>query len=262
LRALEIPEKFGALEIIDGQHRLFSFAKVSNPALLDSFNLAVIGVKGLSAERRRDTFVAINDNARRMDANLVALLRLNPDEGACQADPALMAIKIALALDANGPLKGRVRSLDYQRQVVTLKGLSGYDLRTLVGPRGELRQHVENKSEILTKLVNDYFSQVRRVFTQEWNKQDEYVVCTNRGIAAFLKLYKSMIRDVSNVPTIDEIHNFLSLLKANWVGKTWKTKELRNSYAGGQGAIDFHRDMLRSIRKKVRGFDVHRSRKA
>ncbi len=59
---LNIPMEYGSLELIDGQHRLFGFTK-TEPATRGSFNLVVLGLRGLEDKQERDTFVAINDNA-------------------------------------------------------------------------------------------------------------------------------------------------------------------------------------------------------
>src|SRR2546425_11027099 len=85
LVTLDIPSTYASLEIIDGQHRLYGFVD-TEPATRKNFNLVVLGLRKMSFRHQRDCFVAINDNSRRMDPNLVAYLKYTEDEAACQKD--------------------------------------------------------------------------------------------------------------------------------------------------------------------------------
>ncbi len=73
LVALDLPNEFASMEVIDGQHRLFAFAK-TNDVTRGKFKLAVIGIRNMPEKRRSETFVSINDKAKRVDANLRAML--------------------------------------------------------------------------------------------------------------------------------------------------------------------------------------------
>src|SRR4029079_15406014 len=133
LVSLSIPGEYASMEVIDGQHRLYGFAN-TEPATQRSFNLVVAGISGLDTKRKTETFISINDNARRMDPNLVFYLKYDPNEAVCQDSPELMAIKVAVELNKTSPLKKKIRVLDVGDQFITLKGIAGYDLRGLVGP--------------------------------------------------------------------------------------------------------------------------------
>ena len=85
LAVLSIPMEYSSLELIDGQHRLFGFAK-TDAATKKSFSLVVLGLKGLTDKLKHDTFVAINENSRRMDPNLVSFLRYAKDDALCQKE--------------------------------------------------------------------------------------------------------------------------------------------------------------------------------
>jgi DNA sulfur modification protein DndB len=111
LVVLNIPMEYASLELVDGQHRLYGFVN-TDPATRKEFNLVVLGMKGLSQKQRRDTFVAINDNSRRMDANLVAYLKYTTDDSECQKSSELMAIRIAVDLNKTAPFRGAIRLLD------------------------------------------------------------------------------------------------------------------------------------------------------
>jgi len=245
---LNIPMEYASLELIDGQHRLYGFVE-TDPATRRGFNLVVLGVKGLDLARRRDTFIAINDNSRRMDPNLVSYLKYTEDDAACQNDSALMAIRIAVDLNGATPFRKAIRLLDVGTQKLTLKGFSGYDLRGLLGPKGLLRKHhPTNQPAEYVRVLRIYFSTIRSVFKKEWDDPDRYIIATNRGISAFLKLLKSMLKTTTGPVSHDVVDKYLRALKTDW--KTWEFSKLKSTYVGSQGWKQFHRDLVGVIRRK------------
>ena len=252
LVALNIPMEYASMELIDGQHRLYGFVG-SDAATRNSFNLVVLGIKGLQVRQRRDAFVAINDNSRRMDPNLVAYLKYTCEDVACQRDNELMAIRIVVDLNDNTPFKKAIRLLDVGGQKLTLKGFSGYDLRGLVSPRGLLRKYYpDNSPTEYVGALRLYFGTIRSLFKNEWKNPDRYIIATNRGISAFLKLLKSMLKTEKKPLTHKMVRDYMAVLKAH--KQNWEFEELKKTYVGSQGWKDFHRDLVRAIRKEFRAF--------
>jgi len=253
LVVLRIPMEYASLELIDGQHRLYGFVEAETQAR-ENFNLVVLGIAGLPFEKRRDTFVTINSKARRVDANLVAYLKYTDDEERCREDPELMAIKIVVELSKTTPFKGRIRLIDVGDQPITLRGFSGYDLRGLLGPKGLLRKYYpENRSEEYVKALRLYFGIVRDVFEEQWRDPRKYIVCTNRGVSAFLKLLRSILKTCEGRLEKEEVRKYLQALKQNWEGG-WEIRNLRSSYVGSKGWKDFHRDLVKAIRQTYPDF--------
>jgi DGQHR domain-containing protein len=249
---LNIPLEFASLELIDGQHRLFGFVG-AEPATLKSFDLLVTGVRGLGAKERQEAFVAINDNSRRMDPNLVAYLRYTSDLTECQKDSSLMAIRIVVDLSDQTPFKGSIRLLDIGDQPITLKNFAGYDLKGLLSARGLLRKYYPNNDpDEFRRVLRTYFSTIRSLFPKEWNDPDTYIVSTNRGISAFLKLLRSMLKTEKTPLDHDDFKNYLSALKDGI--RTWKFADLKKTYVGSQGWSEFHRDLVKAIRRKYPNF--------
>ncbi len=244
---LNIPMKYASMEIIDGQHRLYGFVKVPQP-IRDSFNLVVIGLKNLSDKQKRTTFVAINDNSRRMDANLVAYLKYTTDDVLCQADSELMAIRVVVELNAQSPFKKTIRLLDTGEERLTLRGLSGYDMKGLLGARGLLRKHnLINDPEEYIRMLRTYFSIFKTTFKKEWNSPDNYLIATNRGITGLLKLLKSILKYEGSFPSDARILEYAKALKVHW---DWENKKLQKTYVGSQGWKEFHRDLVDAIKKE------------
>ncbi len=250
--ALNIPMQYASLELIDGQHRLFGFAGCE-PATKKSFRLLVAGIKGLKESQRRETFVAINDNSRRMDANLVAYLKYTDDLAACQADHELMAIRVVVELNRVTPFKNQVRLLDVGDQVITLRNFYKYDLKGLLAPRGLLRKYYPgNMPQDYVAVLRMYFSTAKSLFNRQWRNPRKYILPTNRGIAALLKLLRSILRTHKGQPTHKDFKYYLEPLKKGW--KTWEIEGLKKTYVGSQGWKEFHRDLIKVIRAKIPDF--------
>lgn len=246
---LNIPMEYASLELIDGQHRLYGFVKTDS-ATRREFNLVVLGMRGLSQEQRRDAFVAINDNSRRMDPNLVAYLKYTSDNSECQKSSELMAIRIAVDLNKESPFRNAIRLLDMpSKQRLTLKGFAGYDLRGLVGANGWLRKrYTSNLPNEYVSVLRTYFSTVKSLFPKQWLNPERYIICTNRGISALLKVFRSILKTHDGPITHEIVKKYLSTLKSKRT--LWETKKLQKNYVGSQGWKTFHRDLVALIRKK------------
>lgn len=250
LVVLGIPMEYASLELLDGQHRLFGFAR-TDAATKKSFNLVVLGIRGLIQKTKQETFVAINDNSRRMDPNLVAYLKYTKDDSQCQKDNELMAIRVVVDMNDQEPFYRKIRLLDVGRQKVTLKGFSGYDLRGLLGPRGGLRkQYPSNKPSEYVGALRLYFSTIRSIFKKEWDDPQTYIIAANRGISAFLKLLKSLLLTTNKQITPEQIKRYYKPLTA----LKWDYESLSKSYVGSQGWKEFYADLAEQIRKKFPTF--------
>ena len=225
LGILQIPNKYASLELIDGQHRLFGFV-ATDPATKLTFKLSVLGLHGLSTVKRKNTFVSINDNSRRMDANLVAYLKYIDDEDVCRQDQELMAIKLVVELNKLSPFKGKVRLMDTGNQRLTLRGISGYDLKSLLGPRGLSRKHYANESSQYLLALRSYFVLVSSTFGVPWKNPDKYVIATNRGVSAFLKLLKAILRTCDGPIDDATVKKYLAPIKMDWPDPKWETRKL------------------------------------
>lgn len=251
---LSLPLRYASLALIDGQHRLFGFVS-ADAATKQYFNLPVTGVTGISPAKQTDTFVAINDNSRRMDPNLVAFLKLTEDEAACQQDNELMAIRVVALLSETTPFKGKIRMLDIGHQQITLKGFAAYDLKGLLGERGALRRaYPSNTSEEYTTALRTYFGVLKSMFPKQWDDPQKYIIFTNRGIAAFLKLLRSLLKTTKGPIDEQSVHKYLAPLRKKWSDSKWETRNLKSSYVGSKGWKDFYRDIVAPIKEKFPEF--------
>ncbi len=157
-------------------------------------------------------------------------------------------------LNKTSPFKDHIRLFDFGKQRLTLKGLSGYDLRGLVGPKGALRRlYPQNKSKTYILVLRKYFSVIKEQFGAEWNDPANYIIATNRGITAFLKLLRSILNFENRTLTKQISRKYVRALAQHWKG-TWETVKLKKSYVGSQGWKQFHNDMVLAIRKTYKTF--------
>jgi len=94
---------------------------------------------------------------------------------------------------------------------------------------------------------------IREQFSKEWSDPDNYIIATNRGITAFLKLLRSVL-NFENQPLTKHIsRKYIRALVKHWKG-SWATAYLKKSYVGSQGWKQFHNDMVLAIQKKYGTF--------
>jgi DGQHR domain-containing protein len=253
LVALGIPMEYASMELLDGQHRLFGFVDAA-PATRETFGLAVVGVKGLNPKQKQATFVSINDTSRRMDPNLVSFLQYEKDDSLCQRDNKLMAIRVAVDLSDRQPFLKKIRLLDMAgTQKMTLKGVSGYDLKGIVGPKGALRKvFPTNTPKDYVSYLSTYYSLVRSTFKTEWDDSQTYILATNRGFTALLKLLKSILRTEPDTNDPQITKKYIKALS----GFNWDYNKLKQKYVGSQGWKGFHADLVKQVRKTFPDFEA------
>jgi hypothetical protein len=164
-----------------------------------------------------------------------------------------MAIKIVFELNQTTPFKKKIRLLDRGNEKITLKNFAGADLKSLIGEKGLLRKYYSHHSSKYISVLRMYFSILKSIFSDEWNEPNKYIVFTNRGISAFLKLLRSMLKTEEKALTRRSMKKYLKALDKEWIGG-WETSKLQSSYVGTQGRNDFHRDMIKAIQKKYPKF--------
>jgi hypothetical protein len=97
-----------------------------------------------------------------------------------------------------------------------------------------------------------YFGTVQSLFKNEWKNPDKYIIGTNRGISAFLKLLKSILKTEKKPLSHKIVRDYIAALKGP--KRTWEFEELNKTYVGSQGWKEFHRDLVAVIRKKFPTF--------
>lgn len=215
---LRIPIQYGSLQMIDGQHRLFAYAKSGLTAdQLQAARLIAVGIKFGDADRRTlqewsaRTFVEINKEQTKVPTELINLISYSAmgDVG-----PKSLAARIVVELNivGNGPLANVFRTRPFQ----TKNRVKGRPVR-IVSVTNELARlfdpdnanaantlgiyetfshdawiQLENRraDTIVAegkRVVSTYFGAVSDVFYEDWNSKDSLIFTANY-LSAFSRL--------------------------------------------------------------------------
>jgi DGQHR domain-containing protein len=216
---LIIPYNYGVMEIIDGQHRLFGFAKSNlTEAQKKDTKLILIGIQFLVKTDREHqklaakTFVEINREQTKVPTELTYWLGYNT---LGEISPKYIAsrVLIKLSIEEKSNLKGIFHTRPFQRvnklgstpiKIVSVANeLSKlFDIeKSKLSQNINLRSLFENKAWLnLEKrkdaekiigeaytLLNDYFGIISSVFPKDWNSKDSLLFSV-KYMTGFIKL--------------------------------------------------------------------------
>lgn len=262
---LTFPKEISSICIIDGQHRVYGFIN-STDKIRKSFEIPIIGIKGFNEKEMTDVFIEVNENSSKIDPNLLCdLLESTSNKKTIIKDPGLIAIYSVKKLDRynqkNNPFKGKIKiyqTESLKKKPITLKGFSGYDLRRMVKEGGVLRKlNKKNSLEKYLDILINFFKEVKLVFKKEWEKPEDYIICTNRGITVFLKLLERIINFYDGKISKKKYNEIISILKepsSLRKFKNWKNERLKGAYIGYGGWSKFEKDVLNQIKNKDNKF--------
>jgi DGQHR domain-containing protein len=235
---IRMPKYYCKLRVIDGQHRLLGFSKVKESILNDSY-LPVIAFEDLTNLEELKLFVDINSKQKKVDSNLVYLLKCNYSWNSDQKEYyEKIAVKIILQLNDHGPLANKIYT-----GMVKEKNKGRLSLSTLVTilinngfikKKNSLWQNEYNDEmnpEIKMKeIINTINSEL-----YDFKINDELFFFQNMGLRMIFRLIRIMENNrnvykisVKNIDIIKDIKNTLTKEDLN---------NLQKSYGEG-GAIN------------------------
>ncbi len=215
---LDIPLRYGSIEVIDGQHRLFAFAKTRlHDDTLAEAQLIVVGLHfkdssvGKLTKWSAKTFVEINKSQTKVPKDLIlliensvmgentpealgarALIELNmqtatPLYNVFRARPFQTKnrvggspVKIVTVVNELAPLLDKTNKDDRQRKPV-------YNTFTPGAWRALERGRETLILSECKKLLNQFFREVSTVFSNDWSSRRS-MIFTSNYIAAFCRL--------------------------------------------------------------------------
>lgn len=255
----DLPQYKEIFEIIDGQHRIRGIElakKISN----FSCELVVVLMIDLTEEEKAYVFSTINSNQAKVDKSLIYDLF----ELSTTRSPFKTAHYIARSMNSNeqSPFYNRLKMLGKKESDMStlsqgtfvygvlsliskdpkndttilkengkLENLSNYPLRNLF---------IHEEDKVILKILNDYFSAVRDVFSDEWNSNDSIINKTT-GYLGLIRLFKVLFK--LGLEKFDDIsYNFyresFDLIKKGLDSQNVKlTSETFPSGASGQNKL-------------------------
>ncbi len=238
---LRIPLEYGSIEVIDGQHRLFAFAKSGLPLYeLEKAKLVVIGVKfrDSSSMKRQQwcarTFIEINRSQTKVPTELIQLIA-NSVMG--EKTPSALAARVLVELNIE---QGALKNVFYTRPFQKMNRVGGRPVR-IVTVTKELAPLLDEKNADQSstlgiyetfskdawralsrgrdrKIISEckatlkrYFRDVAEVFQEDWASK-ESLIFTSKYLAAFCKLF---IEFRKRWMDWDQIRSRLNIMKSN-----------------------------------------------
>ena len=206
---LYLPSTYRSAWIIDGQHRLYGYAPLSEEEL--GQNIMVVAFENMDKTHEANLFVTINHEQKSVPKTLLDDLEGDLKWGSSKPSERLGSICSRLVTllnsDLGEPLYGRVtqqgiRSTD--KTCLTMPELKdGLRRSGLVGTVSLKGQEYSpgplcDVNDELTlqrarAILNKYFERISTANTALWDRGKEGFVCTNRSLRAYIQLLASLI---------------------------------------------------------------------
>ncbi len=234
---LNIPAKYASVDIIDGQHRLFSYTVSGNEKLRNEGKLIVTAIKFLTEkpgeinQYAAQTFVTINREQTKIKRELMLMISYDV---LGEKTPEAIASKILKMCDSkpNGVLERvfAVRALIKKNKfgkppipiisvIEQLARITKPDninsIKTVLDYQSDNKNEAGDTCEDLIKhsvtLLERYFSLIRKVFEGDWGNYDSFLMSA-KYFGAFIRLLEKFVETHN---TIDEIETELAEIKKN-----------------------------------------------
>lgn len=233
---LHIPSKYASIDIIDGQHRLFSYAS-SSEQIQDEALLIATAIKFNTSNTQQisryaaQTFITINSEQTKVKRDLIYLISYDVLD---DKTPESIASKILKMCDSkpNGILTGIFALRAFMKKnkldqtpipiISIVRELARIfkteNLRKIRFALGEQTTDFnESEFPIQTgrQLLEHYFSQIKHEFPDDWENADSLLMCA-KYIGAFIRLLATFVEERL---TIQEMREELREIKQNILEK-------------------------------------------
>ncbi|MDO9557219.1 MAG: DGQHR domain-containing protein [Coriobacteriia bacterium] len=219
---LYLPSRYRSAWIIDGQHRLYGYAPLSD-AELDQ-NIMVVAFEEMDATEEANLFVTINHEQKSVPKNLLDDLEGELKWGSKRPSERVGAISARLITLLNGdigePLYSRVTQQGIPATELTCltvpelkRGLKRSGLVGSVVMRGKEYQPgpLSDTTDLLTldrarSALNAYLGQIADANPTLWELGRRGLLCTNTAMQAYLQLLASVIEHMQAEKKLNPRH--------------------------------------------------------
>ena len=250
---LILPTSYGSFVVVDGQHRLYSFCNLKNEELIREYELPVTIFDGskLSEFEQSKVFITINNNAKKIPPPLVLEIK---NQGTNLPREIVLLNMFKKTPYFNGIIReytSRKGTID----AVTFCTTNAFeDLIKDTGPILSGRSKLPEKAKIKLcySYLHTYFKVVYNNFRKEWKNPSKYVLATNKGYRALLRLFIKILKYTKNKNDEAKYREVIKALKKSKV-------EMQNKNIGGGGgegaAISLANEFAKGINKRIPNFD-------
>ena len=214
---ITLPSKYRSAWVIDGQHRLYGFSRLTDEFLDQS--LFVLAFEKMAVQKEADLFITINHQQKSVPqsllVSLLADIRMGDSDPATAQSALASAIVRSLNTDKSSPLGRRyaipgVPAEQSQNLTIseTVKGLRRSGLIGKIAGKsmvpGPLSDQTDEKTvERATKVLGAYFEQVREANPLRWEGGRNEFIATNPGIRAHLQVIADVVSYLTHKKSLD-----------------------------------------------------------
>lgn len=247
---INLPQDYSSCKVIDGQHRMLGFSKVSNE-VARSYNLPVIAFENLSNQEEMDTFIIINSEQKKVDSNLVLLLKSDsnwPTDSRFFLEK--IAVNVVKRLDESSCLKGKI----YMGYADQERSATWVTLSTLV--RAIILNKFIGNQALFQSDVNDIetpYGEIRRIFAEMKRRRFPFFVnstnkffLTNKGLRILFRFIYLFHRNANAQKISIEFNRALEIL-SNTINSALR-KQLESYYGegGAKKAVEYLVESLKA----------------
>ncbi|HEC92796.1 MAG TPA: DGQHR domain-containing protein, partial [Candidatus Atribacteria bacterium] len=247
---LQLPQYYASARIVDGQHRLYGF---SNNPKKSSEMIPVLAFENLPKEEEGKIFVTINDEQKKVEANLLWDLYDDVYEDSLDDKNQMLRTISRIIKNLNNRGKSPLKDRIYIPSINEKKDKNGRERLTIatfgngIKKTGLLKKggllFVENwktSENFATNRIESFFKVVKSLLPEDWEKGEKGFLCSNNGIAVFLQILKEILRYIHyRNPTIIKKSNLDDL-----------EEDIKNLV---EPAIDYLREIGENGRNEWRG---------
>lgn len=188
---ITLPDHYSSCRVVDGQHRLISFALL-NDVQRSHYMLSVVLMNNLDIQEEIKMFLDINTNAKTVDPNLEYDLISNLDTWEDGTSNMLIkqAVNIITKLEEICPIKGKVyRGLvsEEKRGLITLKSfVDSLTTSKIVNNKTGSFESGSNNYNLTVEILSEIFKEANN-----YNKIRDYLF-SNRGVDLICRYWSEL----------------------------------------------------------------------
>ncbi len=223
LGVITFPEEYRSCWIIDGQHRLYAFSKITNPT-----KIAVTAFENLTPEKQAHFFVEINKEQKPVDSDLLWDLERSIHPTSPESTISLIVKKLS-ELDPFKeriyvPLRGKKKrnQLKFSGLCDSLKKAKLVEKIKIANPSwNNYPDRVVNK---VAQAISEYFSMVNTMFTEE---QRNTLLFKNTSVDVLIAVYEKIFSRLGHIPLSEDLQSYVGAFQKTMLEKYPGSEKLR-----------------------------------
>ncbi len=223
LGVITFPEEYRSCWIIDGQHRLYAFSKITNPT-----KIAVTAFENLTPEKQAQFFVEINKEQQKVDSDLLWDL----EESMRPHSPASTISQIVKKLSELDPFKERIyvplrgkkkrNQLKFSGLCDSLKKAKLVEKIKIANP--SWNNYPDRIVDKVAQAISEYFSMVNTMFTEE---QRNILLFKNTSVDVLIAVYEKIFSRLGHIPLSEDLQKYVGTFQKAMLGKYPGSEKLR-----------------------------------